>query len=37
VEPAVGPRFIRVFWAGVRVRSSALKKPAETPVPVFSG
>jgi hypothetical protein len=35
IEPAVGPWFIWVFWAGVRVRSSVLKKPAEASVPIF--
>jgi hypothetical protein len=37
VKPVVGPRFVRFIVARRRRRSSALKKPAEALVLVFSG
>jgi hypothetical protein len=36
-KPAVGPWVSRFIPAQLRTRSSALKKPVEAPVPVFSG
>jgi hypothetical protein len=37
VKPAVRPRFVRFIPAHRRRRSSALKKPTQALVPVFSG